>query len=110
MLYGTIPIKIKKQIHREKRNALLFKEYLIKAKRLLGYSINAKASKLEPHADLTAFGPAVSNFINTGLFSLNVDLWNKSLNALPILRLSVRPLNGDTIVLKSGLTLVGNIL
>jgi len=46
----------------------------MKAKRLFGYSINAKASKLDPHADLTAFGPAVSNFINVGLFSLNFDL------------------------------------
>jgi hypothetical protein len=69
---------------------------------------------LAPHADLTALGPADSNFINLGGDIANLDVVPRiSFKANFItdsLRVLVIPEKGSTIESNLGLTLVGNTL
>lgn len=71
--------------------------------------MNARASKLDPHADLTAFGPAVSNLISFGLMSLIPDLPNTSdTDSSKLDKVNPIPVKGWVIVSNFGLTFVGN--
>lgn len=75
--------------------------------------MKAKASIEAPHADLTAFGPAVSNCKSRGGESLKAKPRVISSNAGLITELSkvlVIPSKGAVMVSNEGLTLVGNTL